>query len=402
MRIVMLHNRYRHGGGEDTVVRLERRLLQAKGHEVHMFLRDNRTIPEGGSVRVAAATVWSREAARELDELLDAVSADVVHAHNTFPLISPSVYAAAARHGVPVVQTLHNYRLVCPAATMFRDGQPCTDCLGRLPWPSLLHACYREDRKATAVTAAMLSIHRALGTWRERVDAYIALTEFAGRKFAEGGLPTSRIHVRSNFVGAPTEAERRARTDLGYGLFVGRLAEEKGIQVAVRAWHDLDFPLKVLGDGPLRCWAGKAAPPTVEFLGHVPRSRVRRLMLEAGFLVVPSIWHEGCPMVVLEALSLGLPVLASDLGSLAELVEHERSGLRVVPDDAASLAAAAKRLVASPGLRARLGTGARDAYLARYTSEIAYGRLLDIYAAAGVEGAREESNAPRLPHSVSE
>lgn len=385
MRIVLLHNRYRQAGGEDTVVALEQRLLRARGHEVHVFSRDNRTISREGGIRVAAGTIWSMEAARELGELVDAVVPDVVHAHNTFPLMSPSVYTAAERRRVPVVQTLHNYRLVCPAATMFRDGLPCSDCLGRLPWPAVLHACYRDNRKASAVTAAMLSIHRALGTWHDRVDAYVALSEFARRTFVEGGLPEARIHVRPNYVEPPTEDERAARGDGSYGLYVGRLSEEKGVDVAVRAWRELDIPLVVLGEGPLSKVLRNDAPHHVEFAGQVSRDQVRRLMLNAAFLVVPSIWYEGCPMVVLEAFSLGLPVLASDLGSLTELVEEGRNGVRVTPGDATALAEAAGRLAASRSLRAELGEGATDTYFAHYSPERAYRRLMAIYAAVGVE-----------------
>src|SRR5882724_6530140 len=242
-------------GGEDAVVAREHKLLVDMGHRVIPYFRANGDLKGrgiSGAVNAGVDSVWSSRSYREVAWLLKSETPDVAHFHNSFPLISPAAYYACAEAGVPVVQTLHNYRLLCPAATFLRDGKVCEACLSRsVPWPGVLHGCYRGSRPATAAVAAMLAVHRAIGTWQERVDVYIALTEFARRKFIEGGLPAERIVVKPNFV-ASDLGPKQGRGD--YALFVGRLSEEKGLGVLLNAWGRLRelIPLRIAGDGPLR------------------------------------------------------------------------------------------------------------------------------------------------------
>jgi glycosyltransferase involved in cell wall biosynthesis len=381
MRIAVLHNRYRQPGGEDTVVSQEVQLLEECGHEVIEYYADNRSISSPGPV-LAGRTVWSRPMADALGKFFDEHRPDLVHIHNFFPLLSPSVHAAASRREIPVVQTLHNFRLLCPAATFFRDGGPCTLCLGRsIPWPAVQHACYRNDRPATVAVATMLTAHRMLGTWRQHVDAFIALTGFARDQFLTGGLPESRVHIKPNFARDVRDGGGDRSSKRGCAVYVGRLSAEKGVRTLVSAWHDVPLPLVVLGDGPLRDELMRQAPANVTFRGRVSRSEVYGTLRESSFAVVPSICLEGFPMAVLDAYMMGVPVLGSDLGSLAEVVEDGVTGRLVAHGDAQSLARGARLLSSDPELE-RLAAGARAVYVARYSAAAAIDRLEEIYREA--------------------
>src|SRR5437773_765730 len=228
MKILVVHNYYKQAGGEDQCVAAEVEMLQAHGHEVTQYVLHNDAIDRMSRLEVATRTIWSRRAYREIRELIHSHRPEIAHFNNTFPLISPAAYYAARAEKVGVVQTLHNFRLLCPNALFFRAGRVCEDCLGKsIPWPGVVHKCYRGSRAASATTAAMLAVHRMLGTWREAVDTYIALTDFGRQKFIEGGLPPEKIAVKPNFV--HPDPGPGAGTG-GYAIFVGRLSEEKGLQ----------------------------------------------------------------------------------------------------------------------------------------------------------------------------
>src|ERR1700681_312252 len=244
--VLSVHNFYRQPGGEDRVCADEAALLEQHGHTVVRYEEHNRRIA-GAGISAAGSTVWSTRSFRRLRSVLREQACDVVHFHNTFPLISPAAYYAARAANVPVVQTLHNYRLICPAGTLLRDGAVCEECIGRVPLPALVHGCYRGSRPATAAVAAMLVIHRVGGTWRRMVDAYIAPSEFARKKLIAGGLPAERIVMKPNFVAPHPGA---GSGDGGYAFFAGRLSEEKGVRTLFQAWERLGtaIPLVVAGD----------------------------------------------------------------------------------------------------------------------------------------------------------
>ncbi|MBC8058873.1 MAG: glycosyltransferase, partial [Rhizobiales bacterium] len=226
-RVLVVHNAYQQHGGEDGVVAAEIALLRRNGHEVGEMRRDNHEIETASRARVAVETLWSNQTHAQALALLERERPDVVHVHNTFPLISPSLYWACAKAGVPVVQTLHNFRLACPQAMFLREGKVCERCIGKAaPWPALVHGCYRESRVQTAVVVGMLALHRTLRTFERKVTRYIALNEFCRAKFIEAGLPAQRIAVKPNFVDAARPQRLRARHGF---LFVGRLSPEKGI-----------------------------------------------------------------------------------------------------------------------------------------------------------------------------
>jgi glycosyltransferase involved in cell wall biosynthesis len=377
-RVLIVHNRYQQRGGEDEVFAAEQHLLQSRNHVVEQYVAHNDSITDGGRLRLTKNTIWNSTVYTDVRRILIRHRPDVVHFHNTFPLVSPAAYYAARAEGVPVVQTLHNYRLVCPNAILFRDGQVCEDCIGRtIPWPGVVHGCYRGSRLASAATAAMLSMHRLAGTWREAVDVYIALTNFARGKFVAGGIPASRITVKPNFLNHdPGVGDHLG----GYALFVGRLTREKGVQTLLHAWAQLEgrVPLKIVGTGPL----GALAEPQrhgIEWLGAQPHEQVLELMKHASFLVFPSEWYEGFPMTLVEAFATGLPVIAAARGSAAELIDDEETGYLFEPGNASALAARVEQALTYPDARARLGRQARAVFESKYTATTNYSQLITIY-----------------------
>jgi glycosyltransferase involved in cell wall biosynthesis len=380
VRILTAHNYYLEPGGEDQVFRCEAHLLEERGHAVLRHSADNRRALEMSRLGLAAAAVWSRASGRRLGSLMAGHRPELVHFHNTFPLLSPSCYHAARKGGAAVVQTLHNYRLLCPGALLARGAAPCESCLGRrVAWPGILHGCYRASHAATAALAAMTAVHRAAGTWSHAVDVYVALTRFARARFVEGGLPAAKIVVKPNFVWPDPG---RGTGSGQYALFAGRMSQEKGLETMAAAWKLIEGAplLKAVGDGPL---AGTlAGVPGIELLGRRTREDVLGLMREAAFLVFPSLCYEGLPMAILEAFACGLPVIASRLGAMAEVVEDGRTGLLFTPGDAADLAAKVGWAATHPAELGRMRREARAEFEARYTAGQNYRALIEIYERA--------------------
>ena len=372
----MVHNAYQQRGGEDSVVDAEIELLRSCGHKVIEYRRSNEELNKMSRSTAALQTFWSRDTAHKVTELISLESIDVVHCHNTFPLISPAVYWAAARVMVPVVQTLHNFRLICPQALMLRNGVPCEDCVGHAPWRGVMHGCYRDSKIQTGVLAGMLTTHRVLGTWRNKVTRYIALNEFCRQKFIQGGLPADRIVVKPNFVDAgpaPRDGERHG------ALYVGRLSREKGISVLAEAMRRLQgrVGLTVVGTGPRADLL--TGLPGVTLLGALPGDQVLSLMRQAQMLVLPSICYENFPRTLVEAFGCGLPVVASRLGGMAHLIDHDRNGLLFDAGSVNALAAAMDSLASDPRRCAKMGLAARQTYEESLTPEINYKMLMQIY-----------------------
>ncbi|MBX5445315.1 glycosyltransferase family 4 protein [Sphaerobacter sp.] len=394
MHILVVHNRYQQAGGEDVVFAAEVDLLRRYGHTVTELVFDNREIPERpapiDAARLALGTVWSRKGAARVRAAIREHRPEVVHFHNTFPLVSPAAYYAARAERVAVVQTLHNYRLICPGSLLYRDDHICHDCVGRVvPWPGVVHGCYRESRAQTAPVAAMLAVHRLAGTWRNLVDRYIALSQVARDQFVAGGLPEERIVVKPNFV----DLDPPDRSSPGeFYLFAGRLAVEKGVDTLLRAWteHGRPEPLHIVGDGPLarQVEAAAQASPSIRSLGRLDRTAVLEQMRQARALIFPSVWYEGFPMILVEALASGLPVIASRLGAAAEVIEDGVTGLHVTAGSAADLAAKVDWLSRHPDAGEEMGRAARRVYEAKYTSAQNYEQLMAIYEAACARSRR--------------
>lgn len=387
MKILLVHNYYQIPGGEDEVLRRERQLLVSHGHQITEYMRHNDEINEYGlwkRTTLAARTVWAWDSHAALRTLIDRDRPDVAHFHNTFPLVSPSAYYACRDAGVPVVQSLHNSRLFCPALTFERKDRICEDCVGkRTPWPAVLHACYRNSRVQTAVLATMLSAHRELKTWDRLVDTYVTFTDFYCRKFIEMGLPAEKVVVKPHFV----ESHGVGKTVGSYALFVGRLAPEKGVETLLAAWKELrHIPLKIRGQGPLLRKVQQVVAEsggTIQLLPRLERDELAKLMQGARFLVWPTeSYYETFGCVAAEAFSCGVPVLASRIGVMQEIVADGRIGIHFTPGDAGDLAEKVEWAWAQPAEMAAMGRAARTEYEAKYTAERNYTMLMEIYERA--------------------
>lgn len=385
MRILAVHNYYQQPGGEDAVFRAEKALLEHAGHQVTVYERYNEEIASYSTAQklmLFQQTIWAWDSLQAIREILQQERPQVVHFHNTFPLISPAAYYACQQAGVSVVQTLHNYRLLCPNAFFLRDGHICEDCLGKtLPWPGVLHACYRNSRTQSAVVTTMLTVHRWLKTWQKQVNVYIALTGFSRQKFIQGGLSGEEIVVKPNFV----HPDPGVREGIGnYALFVGRLSAEKGVHTLLKAWSNLSgIPLKIVGNGPLTdeaaAFVQESSLEVIDILGRRSNREVISLMKGARLLVFPSEWYEGFPMTLAEAFACGTPVVASRLGSMPEIVEDERTGLLFNTGDPDDLAGKVAWLWLHPIQAERMGQEARADFEAKYTAERNYQTLMEIY-----------------------
>ncbi len=388
MKILIAHNYYQSGGGEDEVFRREKQLLVGAGHDVIEYTKHNDEIAQYGlldTARLAGRTVWSFDSHRDVSKLLKEERPDVAHFHNTFPLISPSAYYACASERVPVIQTLHNSRLICPAGTMHRDGRPCDDCVERLfPWPGVRHGCYQESHIRTAVAASMLATHRALKTWELKVDKYVVFSDFYRQLFIRAGMAPENLVLKPHFV----ECDPGVRETPGeYALFVGRLAPEKGIQTLLTAWQGLqNIPLKIRGEGPLVNSVKAAIESAEGEITLVPRPHredLFKLIKGARFLVWPSEgYNETFGLVAIEAFACGVPVVASGIGVMKEVVRDGYTGLHFRPGDPSDLKEKAAWAWRHPQELDKMGEMARVEFEAKYTKERNYAALMDIYERA--------------------
>jgi glycosyltransferase involved in cell wall biosynthesis len=381
MRILTAHNYYQIRGGEDESYTAEKKLLEVMGHEVEAYEEHNDRISSLSKLQLAQTTIWSQEVYQHFKKQFQATKYDLVHVQNFFPLISPSLYYAAKEAGIPVVQTLRNYRLLCPNALFFRNGQVCEDCMGQVvPISGIIHGCYRESKLATAGVTAMLTVHRSWKTWTKMVDTYITLTEFARQKFIEGGLPGEKILVKPNFLSCdPGMGMGKG----GYALYVGRLSVEKGVDTLIEAWKGLSsqIPLKIVGEGSLTPLVELAATqnPQIQVLGRLPASQVYELMGEAMMVIFPSQWYETFGRVAVEAFAKGTPVIGANIGAIAELITPGRTGLLFAPGNHQDLIAQVQWVLNHPHSWQEMRQYARLEYETKYTAEVNYQQLIAIY-----------------------
>lgn len=388
MKILLAHNYYQLRGGEDVVFEQEKCLLEHAGNEVITYCRSNCEV-EGvsGLQRLALVRrmIWAADTEREFGRLLARERPDIVHVHNTFFMLSPSVYGACHAHGIPVVQTLHNFRLMCPSATLFRDGDVCEECLNHGPWKGVYHGCYRGSRPATAAVSLMLASNRFWGTWHKLVTVYIALTDFGRNKFIAGGLPADKITVKPHFV-SPDPGNGGQQGE--YGLYVGRLAREKGIATLLRAWRRLprQYILHIVGEGPererLEIQTRQLGLLNVQFRGHLSHKDTIAVVKRARFLIVPSAWYETFGMCIVEAFACGVPVICSRLGAMQELVSDHRTGLHFTSRDHDDLSEKINWAWLHPHEMNSMGRQARSEYEQKYTPERNYQILMEIYRRA--------------------
>jgi len=381
MHVLLVHNYYRQAGGEDRVFETERSALLAHGHTVSELTATNDVLH---GISMVTDSVWSAPARDRLSHLLEKKKPDIVHVHNIFFALSPSILGTARRYGIPTVQTLHNYRWLCPAGTFYRNGAVCETCKRRaVPHPSIVHRCCNGSLRQSAGVASILGIHRVLGNPRESVDLFVAPTSFARKKYVEGGFPEERIVVKAHFVSpGPYRSP-----DPGPALFVGRLSAEKGIGTLMQAWRELEgVPLDIVGDGPLeadmRSEIGSGRTSGIRVMGGKSPSDVRRLISTARFVIVPSECYETFGLVVIEAFSAGVPVICSGMGAVGELVADGENGLHFSTGDHRDLAAKVRWLSGNPNERDRMGEKAYDTYRTLYSEETGYRALMETYATA--------------------
>ncbi len=379
MKIIIVHNKYKQQGGEDVVFDQERQLLERAGHDVQTYCRSNFEIDSYPGVKrlvLLQKAIWSGDTYREFGEMLRREKPDVVHIHNTWVMISPSIYQACKEAGVPVVQTFHNYRLMCPAGTFFRGGKTCEECLDHGQWRSVLHGCYRESRLTSAGMALTLAVHRRRGTW-SAIDYYIALRR--------GGFPAEKLFVKPNFV-HPDPGMSADKGD--YALFVGRLSPEKRVSTILNAWAQLKSPVElfIIGGGPeaphLEKEAARQNLSNVHFQGHLPRDKALIFMQRARFLIFSSEWYENFPVTIAEAFACGVPVICSRMGAMEEIIEDGRTGLHFTTGRAEDLAAKVEWAWNHPERIQEMGRAARQEYENKYTAEKNYPMLMEIYRRA--------------------
>ncbi|GAB4422669.1 MAG: glycosyltransferase [Bacteroidia bacterium] len=390
MRILIIHNYYQQRGGEDTVVATESALLRARGHEVELLTFHNDSIAGWKKALYLFKSIYNPAAARQVRARIGAFRPDVVHVHNFFYVASPAIFYAARQAGVPVVMTLHNYRLICPSAFLYHEGQVYEESIDKIfPLQAIRKRVWNGSLIQTASIVAITGIHKLLGTFRTKVDRYIVFTEFARQLFLRSslGVGEEKLYIKPNFVEDQGAADA-PRED--YYLFIGRLSPEKGIATLLDAVRRLKVPVVVLGDGPMRAEVEACAAqyPHLRYLGPRPRTEVLEHMRRCRALIFPSLWYEGMPMVIVEALSTGCPVLLSRLGNPMHMIEDGTVGLHFAPGDAADLQRCVERIEADPALRARMGQAARTSYEQHYSPDANYDLLMQLYrslaAGAGV------------------
>jgi glycosyltransferase involved in cell wall biosynthesis len=390
MKILIVHNYYQLPGGEDDVVANEKALLSSRGHDVRLFARRNDDIQStADKIKVAWNATYSEDGRARMAAELREFKPDVVHVHNTFPLLSPSVYDACAEAGVPVVQMLHNYRLLCASGQLTRNAAPCEKCIhGAYQW-GVIHKCYKDSYLGSFFVARMLWTHRRRNTWAEKVTAFITPSHFMKAKFVEAGLPEDKFLVKPNFVPEnpdlpPLDLDAPRRS----GLFAARWSREKGLHLVLDAWEGLDYPLRMMGDGPMADLVRERAEkdPNMTLIGWKPMEVLIDELRRAEFLMMPSTWYEGFPVMLALSLANGLPLIASRLGAMGEVVQDGKTGLLFTPGDAADLREKVIWAFEHPEAMREMGRNARADFDRKYSADANYAILMDIYEAAIKKG----------------
>lgn len=394
MHILMAHNYYQYSGGEDVSMMAEIEILRHAGHRVRLLKWHNNDIASMSRLNKISLfwrTVWNSASEQRVYESLRDFNADLLHGQNLFPLASPSIYRAACRLNVPVVQHLRNFRLTCLNAYLYRQGSVCEACVGRNPWRGVVRRCYRNSLPASMSLWQMLTFHRWRHTWERDVDAFIAPSQFAADKLIEVGVPADKLYVKPNFVADPLALKKGIPEYPKNPVFVvaGRLSDEKGVFSLLKAWclvQKPDWQLMVLGDGPelskLSQFCQEKELTNVDFLGQLSATQVLEKFQQASLVLVPSLWYETFGRVVVEAFACGRAAIVSDLGALAELVDDNVTGCRVSPGDERAWAERIRWCAEHLSELQQWGKAARHAYKQLFTPELNYRQLTEIYAEA--------------------
>ena len=382
MRILVGHNYYQQPGGEDSVFRSETRMLSSFGHEVCTYERNNNELKKRLALINPFSLRWSRRSYHDVRALIRRHRPDVAHFHNIFFLLTPSVYDACHDEGVPVVQSLHNFRLLCGNGLFFRDGRSCEDCLVKGLWAGVWNRCFRGSFLATAYTMHIIKYHWHRRTWQDRVNHFIVATDFTKKKYVDRGLAPEKISVKPHCVPDPALAANIR--EKGHALFIGRLSEEKGLSVLLKAWHMLpDTMLYVLGQGPMlkdaQRYISRYQLKNVKLLGFVNRLVYQDMIARAKVVIVPSLCYDNFPQVIVEAYAFGVPVVASRIGSFPEFVIEGVTGMLFLAGNATDLAQKVAMLMKGAGMCEEFGRNARKEYERKYTTDVNAQCLTEIY-----------------------
>lgn len=375
MKILQVHNKYKKRGGEETVVEEERRVLEEKGHTVIQYLKDSTALEKltkGAFLELILSQRGSKKIEREFDELLKQERPDICHVHNVYPIITPVIYGLCKRLNIPVVQTLHNFKLICTNGLLFRDGQTCEVCINKSLYNSIKHKCYRDSYLATAIQADAIQYHRKAETWQNQIDRYICLTDFQKSKLVTGGLPAEKISIKPNFI-----QQSSLSVTLGdYFLFIGRLDEAKGVHDLLELIHEnREAKFIIIGDSDNPTIFERY--DNVMYLGKQNRNEVLHYLSKCRAVIFSSKLYEGMPMVIIEAFSMKKAVVGRNIGALSSMVDDGITGLKY--NDIAGLISAVDRLNGDEKLCLTLGFNAYQEYMKRYTESIGYENLVNIY-----------------------
>ncbi|HET9744725.1 MAG TPA: glycosyltransferase family 4 protein [Chitinophagaceae bacterium] len=383
MRILFIHNRYKRYGGEDMAVESETSVLADKGHEVKTIFFDNNPIRGfGARVKAAFSSIYNFSSVRKVAGTIKEFDPDIIHIHNMFFIASPSVIYVASRYKVPVVMTLHNYRLICANALLLRDSKPCELCVNKkFPTSGIRYKCYRDSAIESGLVTTITGLHKVIGTWKNKVTAYITLNEFSRSKFLYSSLrlPPEKIITKPNFVADPGDGHEQREE---FFLFAGRITREKGAHILTRAFANMpDQKIKIVGDGPEKKLLEQEFKhyPNISFMGHLDTQQVKDYMKRCRAFICPSIWYEGTPLTVIEAFASGTPVIASRLGVLCESITDGHNGFHFTAGDAVDLEKKIEIFLRETANGKMLYNNARQTYLEKYHPEIHYRAILKIY-----------------------
>jgi len=356
-------------------------LLLQSGMQVETYTRHNDELRDVPIFKLPFRTFYPKEALNELRVTLKREKPDIVHFHNIYYLISPFIYYLVQEYGIPVIQTLHNFRFFCLNGLLFRNGRICTDCIGSLPWKGIVFKCFRNSYLYSMMLGAITFYHDLKKTFVKAIDGYIALTDFNKKLFIRAGLSEDKIYVKPNFF---QNLGNNSTNDENYAIYLGRISEEKGVSILIKAWKRIKgFRLLIIGDGPQRKKCEELAVEekikNVEFCGRKTEKESMNILKKASFLILPSMWYEGFPMVIGEAFSAGKPVIGSNLGNIAEIVRHGETGLLFKPGDPDDLAEKVRWMIENKKERQRMGENAYQEYLDKYTPEKNFKMLMEIY-----------------------
>lgn len=384
-RILQVHNFYQIPGGEDVVVRNEKRLLEEHGHKVYTYYRSNAELKEGGRLGklcVPFTAIYSFKTVQEVKKLIKEYQIDIVHVHNTLTMVSPSVFYAAFRCHVPIVQTLHNFRMLCPAGSFFRDNVICEECVRGGLKCAVKHKCYRNSKLQSFVSAAVLKVHRVLGTYR-KVN-FICLTEFNRNKLLALGdiVDAKKIFIKPNFTFAEGIEPSNVPEQEEYYLFAGRVEALKGVDIAIKAFEQIpDRKLYIAGTGPMmdemQAYVKEHNIQNVKFLGYLQKEDMTEKFYHAKAVIMTSQCYEAFAMTIAEAYSYGVPVIAGRVGNMEGMVQEGVTGVKFTYNSSSDLAEKVKEFEKLD--RVTLKENAREFYQERLRPEDNYQKLMEIY-----------------------